>query len=107
MRLSGISSTSKKSLINSKIYDLIGIIDLKEINNWDEIKGQSIWIDATLEEQKERNNSRHLCFLFSTKTLSELLSFNIYLLDDNNEEITFENNEKRKKRKEKKKYSEF
>ena len=29
------------------------------INNWDEIKGQSIWINATLEEQKEINNSRY------------------------------------------------
>ena len=43
----------KKALINSKIYYLIGIIDLKEINNWKEIKGQSIRINATLEEQKE------------------------------------------------------
>ena len=32
----------KKALINSKIYDLIRIIDLKKINNWKEIKGQSI-----------------------------------------------------------------
>ena len=32
----------KKTLINSKIYDLIGVIDLKKINNWSEIKGQSI-----------------------------------------------------------------
>ena len=32
----------QKALINSKIYDLIGIIDLKKINNWKEIKGQSI-----------------------------------------------------------------
>ena len=38
------------------------------INNWDEIKGQSIWINVTLEEQKEINNSRHICCLFTTKT---------------------------------------
>ena len=61
----------------------------KKINNWDEIKSQSIWINATLEEQKEINNSRHLCFAFSTKTLNDLLSFNIYLLDENDKEITF------------------
>ena len=29
----------KKSLINSKIYGLLGIIDLKKINNWNKIKG--------------------------------------------------------------------
>ena len=72
----------KKALINSKIYNLIGIIDLKKINNWKEIKGQSIWTNATLEEQKEIDNNRHLCFPFSTKTLNDLLSFIIYLLDD-------------------------
>ena len=72
-----------------------GIIDLKKYNNWDEIKGQSIWINATLGEQKEINNSRHLCFPFTTKTLNDLLSFSIYLLDDNNKEITFVDREKR------------
>ena len=95
------SNDIKKALINSKIYGLIGIIDLKKNNDWDEIKGKSIWINATLEEQKEINNNRHLCFRFSTKTLNNLLSFSIYLIDDNNEEITFENNE------EKNNYSEF
>ena len=72
---------------------MIGIIDLKKINNWKEIKGQSIWTNATLEEQKEIDNNRHLCFPFSTKTLNDLLSFIIYLLDD--KEITFEDNEKK------------
>ena len=41
----------KKSLINSRIYRLLGITDLKKIGNWEEIKGQSLWINATLEEQ--------------------------------------------------------
>ena len=50
---------------------------------------------ATLEEQKEINNSRHFCFPFSTKTLNDLLSFSIYLLYDNNQEITFEDDEKK------------
>ena len=58
----------KKSLINSKIYGLLGIIDLKKI-------GQSLWINAMLEEQNEINNSRHLCFPFMTLTLNDLLNF--------------------------------
>ena len=40
----------KKALINSKIYSFIGITDLKKINNWEEIKGQSTLINVTLEE---------------------------------------------------------
>ena len=84
----------KKAPVNSQIYDLIRIFGLKKTNNWKEIKGQSIWINATLEEQTEINN-RHLCFSFSMKTLNDLLSFSIYLLYDNNKEITFEDNKKK------------
>ena len=86
----------KKSLINSKIYGLIGITDLKKINDWEEIKGRSLWINVTFEEQKEINNSKHLCFPFMTRTLSDLLNFSINLVNDNNKQIVFEDNEKNK-----------
>ena len=75
---------------------MLEITDLKKINNWNKIEGQSIWINATLAEQKEINNSRHLRFPFTTKTLNDLLSFSIYLLDDNNKEITFVDKENKK-----------
>ena len=59
----------KKSSINRKIYGLLGIIDLKTISNCNKIKGQSLWINATLEEQRGINNSRHLCFsVYETNT---------------------------------------
>ena len=86
----------KKALINSKIYGLIGITDLKKINDWEEIKGRSLWINVTFEEQKEINNSKHLCFPFMTRTLSDLLNFSINLVNDNNKQIVFEDNEKNK-----------
>ena len=86
----------KKSLINSEIYGLIGITDLKKINDWEEIKGRSLWINVTFEEQKEINNSKHLCFPFMTRTLSDLLNFSINLVNDNNKQIVFEDNEKNK-----------
>ena len=73
---------------------MLGITDLKKINNSEEMKGQSIWINATLVVQREINNSRHMCFHFTTKTLNDLLSFSIYLLDDNNNGITFPDGEK-------------
>ena len=68
---------------------MLGIIDL---NNWKEMKGQSLWVNATLEEQKEINNSKYLCFLFVTSTLNDLLSFHINLIDDNNKDIKFRDN---------------
>ena len=62
-----------------------------------QIKGKSLWINATLEEQKELTNTRHLCFPFTTSTLNDLLNFSINLIDNNNKQITFEDNEKKKR----------
>ena len=43
----------KKSLINSKIYRLLRIIDLlKKINHWEEVKGQS----NKTKTKKTKNN---------------------------------------------------
>ena len=56
------------------------------------MKEQSLWVNATLEEQKEINNSKYLCFLFVTSTLNDLLSFHINLIDDNNKDIKFKDN---------------
>ena len=36
-----------------------------------------------------------MCFPFTTKTLNDLLSFSIYLLDENNNRITFPDEEKK------------
>ena len=74
----------KKSILNRKVYDLLPIIDLDKINSWTEIKGLSIWINATFKDQKEINNNSHLCFPFVTKSLNDLWSFSIYLQDDKN-----------------------
>ena len=85
----------QKYLINSKIYGLLGIIYLNKLNNWEEIKGQSLWINATLEEQKEINNTRHIFFTFSTQSLNDLLNFNVILLGSNNKDIEFNAKEKK------------
>ena len=79
----------KKGLLNGKIYGLLAIIDLDKIDNWGEIKGQSIWINAAFKDQKEINNKSHICFPFATKSLNDLVSFSIYLIDDNNKELNF------------------
>ena len=86
----------KKSLINSKIYGLIGIIDLNKINKWKEgVKCQSIWINTTWEEQKDINSRKHLCCPFTSTSLNDFLSFSINLIDDSNKQIEFRNNEKK------------
>ena len=79
----------KKSILNGKVYDLLSIIDLDQINIWKELKGQSIWINTTFKDQKEIKNNSHLYFPLVTRSLNDLLSFSIYLQDDKNKEIEF------------------
>ena len=66
---------AKKSILNSKVRDLMAIIDLDKINSSTEIKDQLV--NATLKDQKEINNNSHFCFTFVTKSLNDLLSFSI------------------------------
>ena len=58
--LSGV----KKSILNKKIFDILTIVDLKKINNWNDIKGQSVWTKAAFKDHKETSGSSHLCFPF-------------------------------------------
>ena len=79
----------KKAILNDNVYGILAIIDLNKIDNWGEIKGQSVWINAAFKDQNEINNNSHLCFPFVTQSLNDLVSFSIYLTDDDNEELTF------------------
>ena len=83
----------KKSLLNGKIYGLIGIVNLQKINNWSNTKGKSLWVNAIFKEQEEISNNRHLSFPFMTSSLNDLLNFSINLIDDHNQQINFESDE--------------
>ena len=62
--------------------------------NWSEIKGQSLWINVTLEEQGEINNSRHLFIPLMKLALNDLLNFSINSIVDKNRGIEFASNKK-------------
>ena len=85
----------KKSMLNDKTYGLLAIIDLSKINNWSDVKGQSVWTSATFKDHKEINNNSHLCFPFATRSFSDLASFSIFLQDDRNKKIEFTSGEKK------------
>ena len=85
----------KKSILNYKFYNILAQIDINKINNWNKIKGQSIWTNVHFKDHKEINNNSHLCFPFITRTFSDLTSFTILLLDDQNKKIEFKKDEKK------------
>ena len=90
--LSGI----KKSTLNKKIFDILAIVDLKKINNSNDIKRQSVWTNAAFKDHKEISDSSHICFPFITKSFSDLCSFSIFLQDDLDKKFEFKPDEKKK-----------
>ena len=86
----------KKSILNKKIFDISAVVDLNKINNWADIKGQSIWTNVPFKDHKEINNNNHLCFPFITRPFSYLTSFSVYLQDNTNKKIEFESGGKKK-----------
>ena len=87
--LSGV----KKSILNKKLFDILAILDLKKINKWSDIKGQSVWTNAAFKDHKEISNNSHHCFPFIKKSFSDLCSFNIFLQDDSDTKIEFKPDE--------------
>ena len=92
-KLSGV----KKGIINYKVYDLLAIIDINKINNWTDVKGQSIWTKVAFKDHKEINNDSHLCFPFATRPFSDMTSFSILHQDNQNKKIEFTSGKKNKK----------
>ena len=86
-------NNAKIAIINGKIYSIFGIINLDKINNWEYIKGQSLWVNISYTEQEQINDSKHLSFSFKTQSLNDLLNFSINLIGDDNKSIKFSSGE--------------
>ena len=63
------------SIINRKVYKLLGVMSLEQIKNWKKLKGVSNWVNAILTDLNEPLNSDHFAFGFETKTSNDLLNF--------------------------------
>ena len=51
--------SAKYALLNDEYKQIIGIVNLKQIENWDALKESSKWVDITFQEQKENKNTLH------------------------------------------------
>ena len=90
-KLSGV----RKSLLNRKIYSLLALINIDKINNWEEVKGQSVWTNVAFKEQKEISKNTHVYFPVMTKSFSDIMSFSIVLQEDQNKKIEFSSGQKK------------
>ena len=70
-------NNAKNALINGKIVNILGIINLNKTNNWRHIKGKSLGVNVDFGEPKQISDVDHLSFSFKTLSLSDMLSFSI------------------------------
>ena len=73
---------ARTSLINSKIYKSIDVVNVNKITNWTELKGNPKWVNIVFNDSENPTLAKHFAFAFETTNLSDLLNFELSLLDD-------------------------
>ena len=58
LQTTGLKS-AKYALLNDKYKQLIGIVNLNYIQNWNGLKQSSRWVDVTFQKQIENENTLH------------------------------------------------
>ena len=86
---------AKYSLINGKIYQAIGVINLNEINGWEKSLKTSRWGYVSFQSQLHNSQTQHIASNFATKNAGDIMDFGIKLIEDNNKEIEFADGEKK------------
>ena len=70
--------SAKKALINGKLYSILGIINLSEIKNWEEVKGKSIYVNAKFDDITSNTETAiHFGFKFNSAYPTEFFEFKI------------------------------
>ena len=87
--------SAKYALLNDDYKQIIGIINLNQIENWKTLKQRSKWVDIIFQEQKDNKNTLHPSFSFISNKKDDVFNFSIKLVDVNNKIIKFAENEKK------------
>ena len=98
LQTTGLKS-AKYAFLNDEYKQIIGIVNLKQIENWDALKQSSKWVDITFQEQIENKNTHHPSFSFILRFISnnkeDMLDFSLKLVDSNSKIIKFADVEKK------------
>ena len=86
---------ARDSLINGKLYKSIGVININEIKDWTKLQGESKWINIIFNGSENPTLAKHFVFAFETVNLSNLLNFQLSLLNDKAKPIKFTPNKKK------------
>ena len=78
LQTTGLKS-AKYALLNDEYRQIIGIVNLNQIENWNALKQDSKWVCIIFQEQIENKNTLHPSFSFITNNKEDLV-FHLNLL---------------------------
>ena len=80
---------AKYGLINDDFKQVVGVINLNQIENWSDINKSSRWVNVNFQPQHESRNATHFSDNFITNNKDDLLNFKLKLVDTDNKLIEF------------------
>ena len=86
---------AQTGIINGKDHKILGQINLYEIENWHKIRKKDTWIYAPFHKPHVVYAGKHFANEFITATLTDLLNFDVSLIDDQRKLIEFALNQKK------------
>ena len=89
-------NNARDSLINGKLYKSISVINIIEIKDWTKLKRESKWINIIFNDSESPTLAKHFAFAFETVNQSNLLNFQLSLLDNEAKPIKFAPNQEKK-----------
>ena len=87
-------SDAKYSLINDELFKTIGVINLREIENWEKIKKVFLEGKCKFPVETESRSAKHFSYNFSMRKTVDVLNLTLTLIDHKNKFIKFEKNKK-------------
>ena len=81
---------AKCGLINQKLYQTFGVININGIKNWNEIEKFLRWVNVNFQAQGDNRDAKHFSYNFITKNSRDVLNFTLKLIDDKNQETKLE-----------------
>ena len=84
------------TLLNGKVVKSLGQLSLNKVEEWGRVRGLFRWINIVfIDTEISVSEARHFGYGFATKSLNDLLNFNVIFLDGEGKLIDWRETEKK------------
>ena len=85
----------KKADVNGVQENILAIIHIENVANWEQLKDTSNWMNIDLVNYLEVQEASNISFSFITESIHDISKFDISLKNSKRQHIKFKENEKK------------